>query len=617
MRPPRFPKPWRSSQNLGGRPGGGIWRLYLVAALLVAAFGLFPRGDRLPRDPVFDRIIERGRITVITRNNAHCYHIYRGEAMGFEYDLARAFADYLGVELAVQTSARWETMLPELRQGKGDFVAASLTITDARREAIAFSRPYMPIQQHLIVHRNNNTISQAADLAGKTVHVRAGTSYAERLENLQAAGIDLEIAPHPDLPTEELIRMVAEGEIEVTVADSNIAMLNRRYYPQAVVAGPISEKQYLGWAVSPRAHILLSKINRFLAHSRETGRFAEIYNRYYAEVEIFDYTDLATFHQRIETRLPQYLPAIRRAARKHGFDWRWIAAQIYQESHFDPRARSPAGAQGLMQLTRRTARSMGVKDPYHPVQSIRGGVRYLKKLYDFYDKARGRDRFFIALAAYNVGRGHILDARNLARDRGLDPDQWASLTQTLPLLSRRQYYADAKYGYCRGTEPVRYIRQITVYYDILRRRDIEYDPDDPGDRLPFGADAPLPRPGRQERPDGGQQLLPADGLGKAPVRPEGLGQLEVLPSRDPSAAGDGDDFGLRKIPADLDNGFDALLVGHDQVGDDQVRTLLPAAGEGFVSLSGLRHRIPLHLENPAEHLPNHGLVINDQDVRHR
>ena len=442
------------------------------------AFGLLPRGDRLPRDPVFDRIIERGRITVITRNNAHCYHIYRGEAMGFEYDLARAFADYLGVELAVHTSARWETMLPELRRGDGDFVAASLTITDARREAVAFSSAYMPIQQHIIVHRSNDTIARSADLAGKTVHVRAGTSYVDRLTELREAGIDLEIAAHPDLPTEDLIRMVAEAEIEVTVADSNIAMLNRRYYPQAVMAGPISEKQHLGWAVSPRAHTLLSKMNQFLDHCRETGRFAEIYNRYYAEVEIFDYTDLSAFHERIDIRLPQYLPAIRQAAQKHGFDWRWIAAQIYQESHFDPRARSPAGARGLMQLTGRTGRAMGVKDPYHPVQSIRGGVRYLKQLYDFYDKARGRDRLFIALAAYNVGQGHILDARNLARDRGLDPDQWESLAETLPLLSRRQYYANAEYGYCRGTEPVRYVRQITVYYDILRRRDLEYGPGD-------------------------------------------------------------------------------------------------------------------------------------------
>ena len=170
-----------------------------------------------------------------------------------------------------------------------------------------------------------------------------------------------------------------------------------------------------------------------------------------------------------ETLLP-----IEEAAKKHHFDWRLIAAQIYQESHFNPRAKSHAGAYGLMQLTRSTARSLGVKDLRNSKQNIQAGVKHLSNLYRHFDQAQGSDRLFIALAAYNVGQGHIMDARNLARKKKLDPNKWGSLSKTLPLLSYRKYYKDAVYGYCRGREPLEYIKQIMIYYDILKHQDIEY-----------------------------------------------------------------------------------------------------------------------------------------------
>jgi membrane-bound lytic murein transglycosylase F len=207
---------------------------------------------------------------------------------------------------------------------------------------------------------------------------------------------------------------------------------------------------------------------------KATGRLEEIRERYYADVERFDYVDLRAFHRRLETRLPRFLGPLRKAAARHGFDWRLIAAMAYQESHLDPEARSPAGAQGLMQLTRRTARSYGVRRLTDPEENLAAGIRHLRKLYDFFNRARGRDRLFIAMAAYNVGQGHILDARNLARDRDLNPDDWEVLSGMLPLLSEPEYYEDAIYGYCRGSEPVRYVRQIMIYYDILRRKYIEY-----------------------------------------------------------------------------------------------------------------------------------------------
>jgi membrane-bound lytic murein transglycosylase F len=333
----------------------------------------------------------------------------------------------------------------------------------------------MPIQQYVIVHRNNRSIRCPEDLAAKTVHIRAGTSYEEKLKSLKNKGIDLEIKLHDDLPTEELIRQVAEGKIEATVADSNIALLNQRYYPQAVLACPISEQEFLGWAVNRNAQNLLYRINCFFKTIKENGKFNELYNKYYVNINDFDYVDLSVYHRRLKSRLPKYKKIIMEAADSHDFDWRLITAQMYQESHFNPKARSHSGAKGLMQLTRSTAKSLGVTDILDPEQNINAGVQHLKDLYNHFEKAEGSNRLFITLAAYNVGQGHIFDAQNIAREMNLDPYKWSSLSTTLPLLTYRTYYKKATYGYCRGTEPIEYINKIMIYYDILKRQGIEYN----------------------------------------------------------------------------------------------------------------------------------------------
>lgn len=420
-----------------------------------------------------DDIMAAGEITVITRNNYHCYYIYRDQAMGFEYDLAKAFADYIGVRLKITIAEKWEGMIPSLIDGSGALIAASYTITPARQKQVAFSDGYMDIRQHIIVNRKNRRIRSAKDLDGKTVHVRKGTSYQERLESLKAGGIRLAMRLHEDIPTEELIQQVAEENIEVTIADSNIAFRNRRYFPQVIVAEPIGPIEQLGWAVNPKSAKLLETINEFFRFIKANGRLQKIYDRYYANIDFFDYVDLRKYHRRLKTRLPKYLPFIEVAARDAGFDWRLIAAQIYQESHFNPKARSHAGAYGLMQLTRTTARSLGVKNIFDAEQNIRAGIKHLSNLYKRYSGANGSDRMFITLAAYNIGQGHVMDARSLARKMKLDPDRWSSMVKTLPLLRYRKYYRNTVYGYCRGTEPIEYVEQIMIYYDILRRQGIE------------------------------------------------------------------------------------------------------------------------------------------------
>ena len=437
----------------------------LIASLFMGACG---------QDKTLESIQESGTLTVITRNNSHCYYIYRDQEMGFEYDLARAFADFLGVQLKVHVSYSWDELLPSLDRGDAEIAAASMTITPSRSRLVEFSRQYLPVQQMVIIHKDNRQIKTKEDLAGRTVHVRRGTSYEETLKALRRRGLNVIIRVHDDVPTEELLQNVADRKIEVTIADHNVALLNRRYYPDMHIAFPITKPQSIAWAVKRGETTLLEKVNAFFKTIQDDGTFEDIYNRYYAYVELFDHLDIKRFQERVETRLPRYKKAIQAAAEEYGFDWRLIAALVYQESQFNPWAKSFSGVRGLMQLTQPTAEDMGVKSRLNPQESIRGGVKYLRQLHDLYDRAAEPDRTLIALAAYNVGKGHILDARRLASKKKLDPNKWASLEKTLPLLRQGKYYRNSRFGYCRGTEPVFHVQNILTYYEILKKEAIEY-----------------------------------------------------------------------------------------------------------------------------------------------
>lgn len=437
----------------------------LVITLLFLALAGCPS-----HDTSLSRILNRGEITLVTDNSAHGYYIYRETPMGFEYDLAKAFADYIGVELNVITPG-WDAMFTALKSDKGDFIASSLTRTANREARLDFSREYMAVQQQVVVRKGKAAINAMEDLNGRTIHIRSHTSYHERLRRIEDQGLAVTIKLHENIPTEEFLRQVQTGEIDLTVADSNIIQLNRRYYPDIFPAFAISEKQSLGWAVRTGDQALLEKINEFFDYIKENGTYAKIYNRYYAGTEIFDYVDIKKFHRRLKTRLPRYQDLIVNISEKHNFDWRLIAALIYQESHFDPRAESYSGALGLMQLTRITANEMGVSDRLDPAANIRGGIRYLHTLYQRFDKVPVPERIKFALASYNVGYGHVRDAQKIAQRQNLPPASWKTMETVLPLLRYPKYYQQTKYGYARGTEPIRYVKRIYRYYDILRMTD--------------------------------------------------------------------------------------------------------------------------------------------------
>lgn len=446
--------------------------LSLAVFLLWCICGNFAgcRNEEVPFIPAmspFEMVLNSGRIVMITRNDPHCYYSYRGQYMGFEYDLARAFADYIGVELVVKTEETWEGMVRRLRECPGAFIAANTTVTPSRSAAVSFCAPYMRVRPSVIVRRDDNAIRDLADLDGKKVLVPAGSVLEREFNALIRGGIDMTLIAERSL-AEERIRRVVAGDVAATVAPSNIALINRRYYPEIRTLCDMEDERALAWAAHPSASHLIRQMDDFFDTIRKSGLFQEIYDRYYGDVDHFDYLDVKRYNERLKSRLPRYRGIIEAAAAEAGVDWKLIAAQMYQESHFKPRARSHAGALGLMQITLPVARKYGAGDPYDPAQNIRAGVRHFKSLYDAYDRLSGSDRLYIALAAYNVGRGHIEDARKIAASMGKDPDRWASLAEVLPLLASPEYHRRTVHGYCRGVEPVDYVRKIRVYYDILK-----------------------------------------------------------------------------------------------------------------------------------------------------
>ena len=444
--------------------------ILLLIGGLVAVCIHIKRAESIDDTDLLARILKEKKITLITDNNSNAYHLYRGQPMGFEYELARAFADFLDVDLEVVTPG-WNSMVPFLETGQGDFIGAALTITDRREKILSFSQPYMAVQQQLVYHKSTPGIDTLEALAGKTIHVRRNTSYHQRLEALRDSGLDIDIELLDNVPSEEIIQMVAEKKIKYTVVDSNIAQINRRYYPDIVIGIAIQDVEFVGWAVNPAEIRLLDRINHFFYHINKTGYYKKLSDKYYGNIDHFDYFDVKKFHQRLHTRFPKYRRYIIQEAFKYGFDWRIIAAMVYQESHFDPFAKSFTGVRGLMQVTESTAREMGISNRLDPVLSLRAGVKYLHTLYKRFDDIEDpNEKLLFAIGSYNVGYGHIKDAQKLAAADSLDPHKWASLEKTLPLLTKRKYYQKTRHGYARGREPVKHVRQVLMYYDILKKK---------------------------------------------------------------------------------------------------------------------------------------------------
>ena len=418
-------------------------------------------------------IKHRRVLRVLTRNNAATYFVWRGQFLGFEYELMKRFADSQGLHLEMVVPNRWGDLIPTLKAGGGDLIAASMTITDERRkQGIAFSRPYNKVTEELVARIDDNAISDVKDLEGRTIVVRRSSSYWATLEKLLAKGINFELVAAPDnMETEEIISRVASGEYDLTVADSHILSVEliwrRDIKPVLTLNGPVSH----GWAVREADKQLLAALNEFLDKEYK-GRFYNlVYDKYFQNTHrILDHVASHQEHA-AKGNISPYDAEVQKYAEEYGFDWALIVAQMYQESRFDPKAESWAGAQGLMQILPTTGELFGVQDLQAIDTSIQTGVRYLAWLHErFEPELTVQDRMWFTLAAYNAGIGHVRDARSLARKMGWNPDRWFNnVERAMLLLSRRSFYQLAPHGYARGKETVDYVREIRDRYNAYVR----------------------------------------------------------------------------------------------------------------------------------------------------
>jgi membrane-bound lytic murein transglycosylase F len=415
----------------------------------------------------FPEIKQRRVLRMLTRNNAATYFLWRGELMGFEYDLVGEFARRNGLRLEVIVPPVGEDLLPWLREGRGDVVAASLTPTEERREGgVEFTRPYHYVSQVIVTRADDDELQTPQQLAGRSIHVRPSSAYRDTLVALRDTGIDFEIVAAPEeMETEEIIARVADGEFDLTLSDSHILEIELNWRDDVKPAFALSESEPLAWAVRGDNPELKAALDSFIRQEYRGLYYNVIYEKYFKNSG-----KIRTFQQERDNAavgLSPYDDIVKKYAAEYGFDWRLIVSMMYQESRFDPGAQSFAGAGGLMQLLPNTAGELGFDDILDPENGIHAGVKYLDWVRDRFEPDLAvPDRMWFSLAAYNAGAGHVRDARRLAAKQGLNPNRWfGNVERAMLLLSRPQYAQEARHGYCRSHEPVRYVREVRSRYN--------------------------------------------------------------------------------------------------------------------------------------------------------
>ncbi len=437
--------------------------LLLILPLLLTACSRQP-------ESLLEQVKRQGELVVITRNSPTTYYEGTDGPTGLEYDLANLFARRLGVQLRLEVPQNFTDILPMVASHQAHFAAAGLTVTERRKTMVRFAPSYQMITPQLIYRRgNDNRRPKDLDHLNGNLEVVAGSSHVERLQQLQQEHPNLEWRENNELESEQLLNLVWEQVIDYTIADSNEVDINQRFYPELRVAMDISEPEPLAWAFPiDEDTSLYEEASRFFTHIRKNGTLKQLIDRHYGHVERIDYVGTRRYMRHIEQRLPDFQPLFKEAAQATEQDWRLLAAMGYQESHWDPDAKSPTGVRGIMMLTLNTMRHLGLDNRLDPEQSIMGGARYIKQIKDrLPERIAEPDRTWMALAAYNIGMGHLEDARVLTEINGGDPDKWVAVKKHLPLLSQKKWYKQTRHGYARGREPVRYVENIRSYYDIL------------------------------------------------------------------------------------------------------------------------------------------------------
>ena len=434
--------------------------------------GIISRASGRPDHPrTLEEIVKSGYLRVLTRNNDTSFFIYRGHRMGFDYEVGKKLAQALGIRVDMIITSSWAEMVPALLKGEGDVIAAEVTVTEERKKQVLFAEPWGHTREVAVWKDGTRPLKTAEDLSGKEVHVRKSASYSASLlelnAKLKAKGLpEVVVRPVPeDWETDTILQAVSKGEIAYTIADEILANIHTAYLDNLVVGPPIAEERELAWSVRPSDLKLKKVIDDVFHELRKKPDFNLLKTKYFEAQRSLKKERKDKFYASETGTLSQYDPMVRKYAEQHQFDWRLVAAQIYQESHFDPTRKSWVGALGLFQIMPATARGLGINDPTDPEQSIRGGLKYMQQLSDHYkDVADPIERYRFALAAYNAGFGHVDDARHLSRGDKKDPARWREVAPYLLKLADRKYAQRARFGFCRGSEPVDYVRHIDERY---------------------------------------------------------------------------------------------------------------------------------------------------------
>ncbi len=412
---------------------------------------------------------QRGSLTLLTRNGASSYFIGPEGETGAEYELAAAFADYLDLDIKVTIPGTFGDLGRMLRNNQGDFIAANLTRTPARERLFSFGPDYAETKTIVIYRRGQPRPRKLADLLGIRLAVIADSSYEDLLREAQKELPGLQWTAEKTLGLEGLLYAIAEGELDATLVDSNIFRFNSQFYPSLQKGFTLADEQRQAWAFPPGDDdSLLEKARAFFKLISENGTLAAIQSHYDDSGNALDRVNMFQFMKQVRDRLPDLLPVFQEVAAVYALDWRLLAAMGYQESHWNPNAASATGVRGIMMLTQRTARQLGINNRLDPAQSIEGGARYFLRLRKRIPaRIPEPDRTWMALAAYNMGWGHLEDARVLTQKQGGNPDRWQDVDERLPQLSQEKWYRQTRYGYAPGYQARQYVTNIRSYFDTL------------------------------------------------------------------------------------------------------------------------------------------------------
>jgi membrane-bound lytic murein transglycosylase F len=426
----------------------------------------------IDRTPLLQQVKRDGKLTIVTRNAATTYYEDPdGQPDGLEYELASLFADHLGVDLEVKVVNNLKDIFTMVAKQDVDFAAAGLTITERRKNWVRFTPPLQKVKPEVIYRLGNKKPENIGDLVNHTIEVVAHSSHAERLQELKQHYPKLKWVENTKLESEELLDLVKEQLVDYVVVDSNELLINQHLYPRLAAAFAIDKSESVAWAFPhTKDTSLYDAATKFIKEIRRNGVLDQVLERYYSHVRQFDHVGTVTFLEHVQQRLPQYVETFKQAAHDNDLDWMLLAAMGYQESHWDADAISPTGVRGLMMLTRHTAKYLGVNDREDPLESIEGGARYLRDIYERLPKSiKDPDRMWMALASYNIGLGHLRDARRITKRRHGNENKWVEVKNNLPLLRSRKWYRTTVHGYARGNEAVKYVENIRSYYEILHK----------------------------------------------------------------------------------------------------------------------------------------------------